>query len=209
MNQTVKNILKWTDCNVTFGGVAGRALAGSMSAEGRSNVVISGYYSTLMAICHNHNIDLDLTYKTMNNFMGAVTLLCAASYEDTTESQKVDTIGRIIGTYAMLLALNMHNLQLKYQDISALLQNSHSACLILNNTLSGVNVNLKNEKTSIAVDFFKVGKLCVANIRKFGKEKYYIQLSYLIEEYKKLTGVDLSQYQLDDLLVQVAPSENK
>ena len=175
----------------------------SISTTDKTDLILYSYFRTLMEICRDAHIELDLTYRTIQNFPKAIAYVSAARLQNTTPEQKLETVGKIIGIYGALLAVNMHDLSLVYEDLEQIRRSSPVLPFALASLGPGAMAAVRNPVTNVSVNVADLGSQCLRNPNKQGSG-CFIELSLFVKDYKKLTGVDLGEYGLEDLLVNMA-----
>lgn len=174
-----------------------------ISTTDKTDLIIYGYFRTLMEICQDAHIELDLTYRTIQKFPMAIAYVSAANLQNTTPEQKLETVGKIIGIYGALLAVNMHNLPMVYEDLEQVRRNSPIVPFAMARLCPGAIATVRNPVTNVSVNVADLGSQCLLNPDKQGSG-CFIELSRFVKDYKKLTGVDLGEYGIEDLLVNMA-----
>lgn len=196
MNATVSRIIAAPLRMASSGGTMPR----NASAADKADLILYGYLRTLMEVCADAHIPMDLSYKTVQNFPKAIAYVSAANLQNTTPTQKLETIGKIIGIYGALLAVNMHDLSLVYEDLEHIRKNAPILPFALASLGPGVIASVRNPVMNVSVNVTDLGKQCLLNTNKQGSG-CFIELSRFVQDYKKLTGVDLGKYGVEDLLV--------
>ena len=199
MNATVSRIMAAPLRMASSGGTMPR----NASAADKADLILYGYLRTLMEVCADAHIPMDLSYKTVQNFPKAIAYVSAANLQNTTPTQKLETIGKIIGIYGALLAVNMHDLSLVYEDLEQIRKNAPVLPFALASLGPGVIASVRNPVMNVSVNVTDLGKQCLLNTNKQGSG-CFIELSRFVQDYKKLTGVDLGKYGVEDLLVNTA-----
>ena len=199
MNATVSRIMAAPLRMASSGGKMPR----NASTTDKADLVLYGYLRTLMEVCADAHIPMELSYKTVHNFPTAIAYVSAANLQNTTPEQKLETIGKIIGIYGALLAVNMHDLPLVYEDLEQIRKNAPVLPFALATLGPGVIASVRNPVTNVSVNVTDLGKQCLQNTGKQGSG-CFIELSCFVKDYKKLTGVDLGKYGVEDLLVNTA-----
>ena len=199
MNATVSRIMAAPLRMASSGGTMPR----NASAADKADLILYGYLRTLMEVCADAHIPMDLSYKTVQNFPKAIAYVSAANLQNTTPTQKLETIGKIIGIYGALLAVNMHDLSLVYEDLEQIRKNTPILPFALASLGPGVIASVRNPVMNVSVNVTDLGKQCLLNTNKQGSG-CFIELSRFVQDYKKLTGVDLGKYGVEDLLVNTA-----
>lgn len=202
MNPTISRIMGAPLRMAASGGKMPRNPA-AISMTDKTDLILYGYLRTLMEISKDARIDLDMTYRTIQNFPKAIAYVSAANLQNTSQEQKLETVGKIIGIYGALLAVNMHDLSLVYEDLDQIRRNSPVLPFALAGLGSGSIAMVRNPVTNVCVNVTDLGRQCLSNPNKHGSG-CFIELSRFVQDYKKLTGVDLGTYGLEDLLVNMA-----
>ena len=199
MNATISRIMGAPLRMSASGGKMARNPA-NFSTTDKTDLILYGYFRTLMEICQDASIELDLTYRTIQNFPRAIAYVSAANLRNTTPEQKLETVGKIIGIYGALLAVNMHDMSLVYEDLEQIRRNLPIVPFAMASLGPGAIATVRNPMRNVSVNVVDLGRQCLRTPDKQGSG-CFIELSLFVKDYKKLTGVDLGEYGIEDLLV--------
>lgn len=157
--------------------------------------VLYGFLTSFLEICEMNNIEFDLTYDSVKNIslgLGALYSIQKNSYEKT---KNKEIIIKTLAAVLSFLAINEHDFWFKTTSYFNQIKAGKVFDVPLWSDADTVAVGKKKY-----VDFLPC---CYAAAEQspFIVAGMSLNMTPVIEEYKNLTGIDLAQYGLSNLLI--------
>jgi hypothetical protein len=166
-------------------------------AEDHPEAMCYGFLSSFLEISEMRGIELDLTYNTFKNVCAGLGALFAFQKKHYDHYANVDIVAKTLASYLSYLAINEHNYWFRTTCYLAQVKAGKPPKQPLWAGVDSIAVGKKNKY----VDFLPCCKDAVKPGSIMIPGGLTIQIDPIIAEYKKLTGVDLTEYGFSNLFI--------
>ena len=171
--------------------------ASSAWAKEHPECILYGYLDSFLEICENRGIQVDLTYATAKNIGPGLIALFSHQKKYYEHGKNVDIVAKTLAAVLSYLAINEHNFWFRTTSYLAQVQAGKAPKQPLWAGVGSVAVGRKNKY----VDFLPCCKAAVIPGTILIPDGLTLQIGAVVSEYKKLTGVDLTEHGLCNVFV--------
>ena len=161
-----------------------------LSTYDRDRIVLAGFFNGFEGICETINLNMDLSYETVGNMGDALiaNYIYHKNVDKISLSDNLDLIAHCLAAYLSFLAMNEHNCELETKPYNTSDKSYHPNYL----WADFLTANVSGLRT---MDFLPT---CMKAIVKPNENASYdapitIDLTSIIDRYKRLTNADLSE----------------
>lgn len=159
--------------------------------------VLYGYLDSFLEICEQRNIEIDLTYDTAKNINAGLIALFSFQKKHYEHSKNVDIVAKTLAAVLSYLAINEHNCWFRSTSYLAQVKAGKTPKQPLWAGVFSIAVGRRNKY----MDFLPCCKEAVKPGIILIPDGLTLQIAQIVAEYKKLTGVDLTEHGLANLFV--------
>ena len=152
--------------------------------------MLYGYLDSFLEICEANQIEFDLTYNTVKNIGMGLVALYQVQKNSYDQLKNTDIIAKTLATVLSYLAINEHNCWFRTTSYLAQVKAGKVPKQPLWADVLSIAVGRKNKYA----DFLAAAKESVTSGSVMSPNGLTIQPAAIIAEYKKLTGLDLTEY---------------
>jgi hypothetical protein len=153
-----------------------------------ANGILFGYLDFIIELSESSKIKLDLTYDSVKNLMVGLGLSFNNYYSNRGKEKAIENMIKVFASYLTLLCINMNNARLKVNRV---------------NRATSSTKHLWAEALSIKVDGVDFLPVCWQSVEDNALEvedSIVLDVTQPIIMYKEITGIDLSEYGLSNLV---------
>lgn len=166
-------------------------------SEEHPEAMCYGFLTSFLEISEMRGIELDLTYSTFKNVCAGLGALFAFQKKHYEHYSNVDIIAKTLASYLSYLAINEHNCWFRSTCYLAQIKAGKGPKQPLWANVDFIAVGRKNKY----VDFLPCCKEAVKPGTIMIPDGLTVRIDPIVEEYKKLTGVDLKEYGFANLFI--------
>ena len=170
--------------------------AGAWAKEHPESILYN-YLDSFLEICESKGIEMDLTYATAKNIGPGLIALFSHQKKHYAHDKNVDIVAKTLAAVLSYLAINEHNCWFRTTSYLAQVQAGKAPNQPLWANVFSVAVGRKNKY----IDLLPCCKAAVAAGMIMIPNGLTLQIAPVVAEYKKLTGVDLTEYGFANLFV--------
>lgn len=169
--------------------IEGAKVYQNASTQEKGMSVLLGYVSSFVDIANvpDINLPLDLTYSTVGNFTTALCYLFLigrnSHYKD---AQNIEILEKTVAAYLYFLAANEHDIKINVKSDAK------------SKKWTGIRIT-----ASKAIGEIDLLDSIIGKIRLVDKKTLEIKMDKIISAYENLTGVDLTDYSVDNVSAQL------
>lgn len=158
--------------------------------------VLSGYLTAMEDGAEAAGADLDLTYETAANIRSALIALTTLQAKSDYDPNRNATVTmKTLAAYLTLLAVNNHDLKI---SVERMVSNANAPRPELWSDMYTIKFNLKKKSDLLPAAIKGLNTPIIIS------DGFMLDFDQLIATYKKVTGVDLSEYGLSQIVVNLA-----
>jgi hypothetical protein len=170
-----------------------------MSYKEQAKTILGGFLVDVACACQENEIEFDLLYSSLNQFNKVIAALYKRSYKIGGKKEATDTVAKAILAYFTMLCANEHDCSVEYVSLRNPLLSQAGMENLLKNSLSGVSVRVGiKEKTDFYASAMKTVSCAPFDMGK----GLFVNMSPIIVEYERVTGVDLRQYGIGEIMIE-------
>ena len=192
-NDKLGELIDWAFENWNSNGISWNEMSNQEAGE----KLISIFACDMLINAHKVGADLDFTYDTLKNLPFAARR-CLQGYMESGVSfgACADSLARSLAAYIYCLSLNEHDCPWKVRQMKSMLSSQTLGPLLGGALCVTTGVNEKKD--------FLLAALSSSSIRvKDGTGYMMIFVSSIVKAYKKAFGINLSDYGLVDMVLEV------
>lgn len=159
--------------------------------------ILYGYLSSYLEICEMHEIEIDLTYDMVRNLAKGLAALFQFQKRHYELAKNVDIVAKTFATVLSYIAINEHGYWFRTTSYLKQVQTGKGPKQPLWADVLSITVGKKNR----FADFLPVCKEAAVPGSILASSGFTLRIDGAVSEYKKLTGVDLAKYGLENLFV--------
>lgn len=159
--------------------------------------ILYGFLDSFLEICEAHNIEIDLTYDTAKNINTGLIALFSFQKKHYEHSKNVDIVARTLASVLSYLAINEHGCWFRTTSYLKQVQAGKAPNRPLWAGVDSISVGRKNKY----VDFLPCCKEAVSPGTILIPNGLTLKIDPVLAEYKKVTGVDLTEYGFANLFI--------
>lgn len=166
-------------------------------AQTHPECILYGYLDSFLEICEQHNIEIDLTYSTAKNINVGLIALFSFQKKHYEHSKNVDIAAKTLAAVLSYLAINEHGCWFRTTRYLKQVQAGKAPKQPSWAGADSIALGRKNKYIDFlpcCKDAVKPGTILIPN-------GLTLQITPIVAEYKKLTGVDLMEYGLGNLFI--------
>lgn len=159
--------------------------------------ILYGYLSSFLECCKKSNVKIDLTYGTVKNIsMGLIFLFSAQKRGGIPLEENREIIIKTLAAVLTYLAINEHNAGFYIIDYLPMIKKGKQPEYPIWSFYS-----LGAKRKTKCIDFLPAAVNSVVNAFLLVEDGLSLDIDSVVEEYKKFTGIDLSEYGLSDVVI--------
>ena len=159
--------------------------------------ILYGFLDSFLEICEMHNIEIDLTYDTAKNINTGLIALFSFQKKHYEHSKNVDIVARTLASVLSYLAINEHGYWFRTTSYIKQVQAGKVPNQPLWAGIDSISVGRKNKY----IDFLPCCKEAVSPGTILIPNGLTLKIDPVLAEYKKVTGVDLTEYGFANLFI--------
>jgi hypothetical protein len=159
--------------------------------------ILYNYLDSFLEVCEARGIEIDLTYATAKNIGPGLIALFSRQKKHYEHSKNVDIIAKTMAAVLSYLAINEHNCWFRTTRYLAQVQAGKAPKQPLWANVFSIAVVRKNKY----IDFLPCCKAAVIPGTILIPDGLTLQIAPVVAEYKKLVGVDLTEYGIANIFV--------
>ena len=159
--------------------------------------ILYGYLNSFLEICEWQNIEIDLTYDTAKNINAGLIALFSFQKKHYAHSKNVDIVAKTLAAVLSYLAINEHGCWFRGACYDAEYKVGKLPQRPFWATVFAVSVGKKNKY----IDFLPCCKASVIPSTILIPDGLTLHIDAVVAEYKKLTGVDLTECGLKNVFI--------
>lgn len=159
--------------------------------------ILYGFLDSFLEICEMHNIEIDLTYDTAKNINTGLIALFSFQKKHYEHSKNVDIVARTLASVLSYLAINEHGYWFRTTSYIKQVQAGKVPNRPLWAGIDSISVGRKNKY----IDFLPCCKEAVSPGTILIPNGLTLKIDPVLAEYKKVTGVDLTEYGFANLFI--------
>lgn len=168
-----------------------------INSDSTMKKILSGYLQAMEEAADTSNTQLDLTYDTVKNIPIAVSSLAFIQQRDGYDINRNKSVtAKTLAAYLTLLAINNHDIKLDIEQFANKRNESRPQYWADTYSLR-LNFKKKSDFLLAAIEGIKEAPIIVDN-------GFMIDVDPIISAYKRVTNVDLSEYGLSQIVVNLA-----
>ena len=152
--------------------------------------ILYNYLDSFLEVCEARGVEIDLTYATAKNIGPGLIALFSHQKKHYEHSKNVDIVAKTLAAVLSYLAINEHNCWFRTTSYLAQVKAGKALKQPLWAGVFSIAVGRKNKY----MDFLAAAKESVTSGSVMSPNGLTIQPAAIIAEYKKLTGLDLTEY---------------
>ena len=156
-----------------------------------------GFLHSFLEICEVSKIEIDLTYDTLKNINAGLAALFVFQKKHYDHATNVDIVARTLASVLSYIAINEHGFWFRSTCYWNQIQAGKGPKQPLWSGVDSIAVGKKNTY----VDFLPACKEAVKPGTILSPSGLSVQVDVVVVEYKKLTGVDLTEYGFNNLFL--------
>ena len=159
--------------------------------------ILYNYLDSFLEVCEACGVEIDLTYATAKNIGPGLLALFSCQKKHYEHSKNVDIVAKTLAAVLSYLAINEHNCWFRTTSYLAQVKAGKTPKQPLWAGVDSIAVGRKNKY----IDFLPCCKAAVAAGMIMIPNGLTLQITPIVAEYKKLTGVDLAEHGLCNVFV--------
>lgn len=171
--------------------------ASSAWAKEHPECILYSYLDSFLEICEARGVEVDLTYATAKNIGPGLIALFSHQKQHYEHSKNVEIVAKTLAAVLSYLAINEHNCWFRATSYLAQVKAGKAPQQPLWAGVFSIAVGRKNRHR----DFLPCCKTAVTPGTILIPDGLTLQIAPVVAEYKKLTGVDLTEYGFANLFV--------
>lgn len=171
--------------------------ASSAWAKEHPECILYGYLDSFLEICESRGVEIDLTYATAKNIGPGLIALFSHQKKHYEHGKNVDIVAKTLAAVLSYLAINEHNCWFRTTSYLAQVKAGKAPKQPLWAGVDSIAVGRKNKY----IDFLPCCKAAVAAGTILIPNGLTLQIVPAVAEYKKLTGVNLTEYGFANVFV--------
>ena len=152
--------------------------------------ILYNYLDSFLDVCEACGVEIDLTYATAKNIGPGLLALFSCQKKHYEHSENVDIVAKTLAVVLSYLAISEHNCWFRTTSYLAQVKAGKALKQPLWAGVFSIAVGRKNKY----MDFLAAAKESVTSGSVMSPNGLTIQPAAIIAEYKKLTGLDLTEY---------------
>ena len=166
-------------------------------AKEHPECILYSYLDSFLEVCEARDIEIDLTYATAKNIGTGLIALFSHQKKHYEHSKNVDIIAKTLAAVLIYLAINEHNCWFRTTSYLVQVQAGKAPKQPLWADVDSIAVGRKNKY----IDFLPCCKVAVIPGTILIPDGMTLHIDAVVAEYKKLTGVDLTEHGFANLFV--------
>ena len=159
--------------------------------------ILYNYLDSFLEVCEARGVEIDLTYATAKNIGPGLLALFSCQKKHYEHSENVDIVAKTLAAVLSYLAINEHNCWFRTTSYLAQVKAGKAPNQPLWANVFSVAVGRKNKY----IDLLPCCKVATIAGTILIPDGLTLQIAPVVVEYKKLTGVDLTEYGFANLFV--------
>ena len=159
--------------------------------------ILYNYLDSFLDICESKGVEMDLTYATVKNIGPGLIALFSHQKKHYAQDKNVDIVAKTLAAVLSYLAINEHNCWFRSASYLTQVKAGKTPKQPLWASVFSIAVGRKNKH----IDFLPCCKAAVIPGTILIPDGLTLQINAVVAEYKKLTGVNLTEYGLANLFV--------
>lgn len=164
-------------------------------AKEHPECMLYGFLNSFLEICEMHSVEIDLTYDTAKNIGMGLAALFNFQKKHYDHNTNVDIVAKTLASVLSYLAINEHNCWFRTTCYLNQIKAGKAPKQPLWANVDSVSVGRKNKY----VDFLPCCKEAVKPGSILVPNGLTVHIDPVVAEYKKLTGVNLTEYGFGNL----------
>lgn len=171
--------------------------ASGVWAKEHPECILYGYLDSFLEICESRGVEIDLTYATAKNIGPGLIALFSHQKKHYEHGKNVDIVAKTLAAVLSYLAINEHGCWFRGACCDAEYKAGKLPQRPFWATVFAVSVGKKNKY----IDFLPCCKASVIPGTILIPDGLTLHIDAVVAEYKKLTGVDLTEYGLKNVFI--------
>jgi hypothetical protein len=159
--------------------------------------ILYNYLDSFLEVCEARGVEIDLTYATAKNIGPGLIALFSHQKKHYEHSKNVDIVAKTLAAVLSYLAINEHNCWFRTTSYLAQVKAGKTPKQPLWAGVFSIVVGRRNKY----IDFLPCCKAAVIPGTILIPGGLTLHIDAVIAEYKKLTGVDLTEYGFANLFI--------
>lgn len=159
--------------------------------------ILYNYLDSFLEVCEARGVEIDLTYATAKNIGPGLIALFSHQKKHYEYSKNVDIVAKTLAAVLSYLAINEHNCWFRNTSYLAQVKAGKTPKQPLWAGVFSIAVGRKNTY----IDLLPCSKAAAIPGTILIPDGLTLQIAPVVAEYKKLTGVDLTEYGFANLFV--------
>lgn len=159
--------------------------------------ILYNYLDSFLEVCEACGVEIDLTYATAKNIGPGLLALFSCQKKHYEHSKNVDIVAKTLAAVLSYLAINEHNCWFRTTSYLAQVKAGKTPKQPLWAGVFSIAVGRKNTY----IDLLPCCKAAAIPGTILIPDGLTLQIAPVVAEYKKLTGVDLTEYVFANLFV--------
>lgn len=185
------------ECNIAMQNANQQAADSNAWAKEHPESILYNYLDSFLEICEARGVEIDLTYATAKNIGPGLIALFSHQKKHYEHSKNVDIVAKTLAVVLSYLAINEHNCWFRTTSYLAQVKAGKTPKQPLWAGVFSIAVGRKNKH----IDFLPCCKAAAIPGTILIPDGLTLQIAPVVAEYKKLTGVDLTEYVFANLFV--------
>lgn len=173
---------------------------GNVRKETMMSFILGGYYDAMQGAAQAIGKDADLTYDTISDLNAALIALANIQHSDYEPAENADVTMKTLAAYLMLLAIETGDLKVTVKVGRGTNYPYKSAMWA-----DMFYVELGDRKKT---DLLPAAKAGLRNAPMEVENGIFLNVDPLVAAYKKLTGIDLAEFGLANIIVQFTDTKH-